>query len=228
MSRVYSYMALGMLITTLTSLLFYKNETVASMIYTISDVAGQETRSFNLLGLVFLFAPIVLIFVKMAWVENKSWQWILSLYGVITFMMGATLSAIFLRYDVGTIYLALGTSTALFFGMSIIGATTKTDLSKMGSILISALWVLIVASIANWFFASTTLDWIITYCGVMIFLGLSAYDTQKLVSMSEEIEEHESMNTIQKQAILGGFTLYLDFVNLLLFTLRIFGVSNKD
>lgn len=229
LSRVYSFMALGLAITGLISYLFYSNSTIASLIYTINELEGGGIeRSFNWLGYVFLFAPLALIFIKSSWAQSKSYPWVLGMFIFICCLMGATLSSIFLTYDLGAIYVSFAVSTGTFLGMSFIGATTKTDLTKLGGWLISALWGVILATLINFFIGSETLDYIVSYIGVMIFIGLIAYDTQKMVRISEDLEATGDIDQIQKAAISGAFSLYLDFVNLFLFFLRIFGIGAKD
>lgn len=143
------------------------------------------------------------------------------LFLLYSIMNGLTLSVIFLIYTAeslaGTFFICAGT----FGVMSLYGYYTKKDLTQIGNIAFMALIGIIIASIANFFMKSEMLYWIITYLGVFIFIGLIAYDTQKIRRLYEAgFEEEESE---KKGAILGALTLYLDFINLFLFLLRIFG-----
>ena len=142
------------------------------------------------------------------------------LYSVLT---GVTLSTIFLVFDIGTIATTFFVTAGTFLTMSLIGYATKMDLSRVGNVLIMMLIGLLIATIVNIFVASTTLYWIITYAGVIIFVGLIAYDTQKLKQIFYEYGSNDEMG--QKLALYGALTLYLDFINLFLFLLRIFGGS---
>ena len=142
------------------------------------------------------------------------------LYSVLT---GVTLSTIFLIFDIGTIATTFFVTAGTFLTMSLIGYVTKMDLSRVGNVLIMMLIGLLIATIVNIFVASTTLYWIITYAGVIIFVGLIAYDTQKLKQIFYEYGSNDEMG--QKLALYGALTLYLDFINLFLFLLRIFGGS---
>ncbi|MBQ5709837.1 MAG: Bax inhibitor-1/YccA family protein [Alistipes sp.] len=142
------------------------------------------------------------------------------LYSVLT---GVTFTTIFLAFDLGTIATTFFVTAGTFFAMSIVGYVTKMDLSRVGNVLIMMLIGLIIATIVNIFVASTTLYWIITYAGVIIFVGLIAYDTQKLKQIFYEYGSNDEMG--QKLALYGALTLYLDFINLFLFLLRIFGGS---
>jgi FtsH-binding integral membrane protein len=137
---------------------------------------------------------------------------------------GLTLSVIFLVYTLGSIASTFFVTAATFGVMSAYGYFTKTDLTKMGNILFMALIGLIIASLVNIFLNNSTLYWIITYAGVLIFVGLTAYDTQKIKEMN--IIGNEGTEEDQKEAIMGALTLYLDFINLFLYLLRILG--NRD
>lgn len=134
---------------------------------------------------------------------------------------GVTLSVIFLVYEPEVIALTFAVTAGMFAIMSIIGYTTRMDLSKVGGILLMALIGIILASVVNLFLGSETLYWVITYVGVIVFVGLTAYDTNKLRQI---YTEYGAVNeTGQKLALMGALTLYLDFINLFLYLLRIFG-----
>lgn len=140
------------------------------------------------------------------------------LYSVIN---GATLSVIFLAFSQTVITKTFLVTAGTFGVMSLIGYTTKTDLSSMGKILFMALIGLIIATVVNLFVHSTMLETIVSYVGVLIFVGLTAHDTQKIKLM---LATSDSMDEgMQKMALLGALNLYLDFINLFLFLLRIFG-----
>ena len=141
-------------------------------------------------------------------------------YSILT---GVTLSSIFLIYDLGTIATSFFVTAGTFLTMSIIGYTTRMDLSKLGNILYMLLIGLVIATIVNIFVASSTLYWITTYAGVVIFTGLIAWDTQKLRTLFIEHGAADEMGN--KLALLGALTLYLDFINIFLYLLRIFGNS---
>ena len=141
------------------------------------------------------------------------------LYAVLN---GLTLSTIFLVYTSGSIALTFFATGGTFAAMSIYGYTTERDLTTIGSYLIMGLIGFLLASIVNFFLKSTALYWIITYAGIAIFIGLTAYDTQKIKRLSETIDERDT-NTFRKAVILGALVLYLDFVNLFLLMLRVLG-----
>lgn len=142
------------------------------------------------------------------------------LYSMLT---GVTLSTIFLVYQMETIATTFFATAGTFFAMSLVGYFTKTDLTKMGSMLRMLLIGLIIATIINIFVASSALYWITTYVGIIIFVGLIAYDTQKI---KEIFYKHGSVDESgYKLALMGALTLYLDFINLFIYLLRFFGGS---
>jgi FtsH-binding integral membrane protein len=140
------------------------------------------------------------------------------LYSVIT---GFVFSMLFLIFTMGSIASTFFITAGTFAVMSIIGYYTKTDLTSFGRIMMMALVGLIIASIANYFMNSSTLYWITTYAGILIFTGLIAYDTQKIKEMN--IIGNEGTDDDKKEAIMGALCLYLDFINLFLLLLRLFG-----
>ncbi len=142
---------------------------------------------------------------------------------LFTAVLGLTLSSIFLVYRISTISYAFVATTATFATMSVIGYTTKRDLSRMGGLLMMALIGLIIASVVNIFLASTALDWLINYAGVLIFVGLTAYDTQWIKNYAGSVAASGNPDMVQRVALIGAFHLYMDFVNLFLFILRILG-----
>lgn len=144
-------------------------------------------------------------------------------YSVLT---GVTLSSIFLVYSLGSIATTFFVTAGTFFVMSLVGYTTRMDLSRVGNVLYMMLIGLIIATVVNLFVASSTLYWITTYAGVIIFVGLIAWDTQKLRTLFVQYGTADEGG--QRLALLGALTLYLDFINLFLFLLRILGGGNRE
>ena len=140
------------------------------------------------------------------------------LYSVIN---GALLSYIFILYTASSISTVFFITAGTFAAMAFIGYTTKTDLSSWGKILLMALIGLIIATVVNVFIKSTMFDMILSYVGVLIFVGLTAYDSRKIKQML--LQAPDAGETAQKVALLGALSLYLDFINLFLYLLRIFG-----
>ena len=144
-----------------------------------------------------------------------------ALFALYAALNGVTLGYIFVVYTLPAITGAFLTTAATFAVMAIIGTVTKRDLSKLGSILFMALIGLILASLVNLFLQNSMFGWIITYAGVLIFVGLTAYDAQKIKRLYLQMGGEMEIN--RKISVLGALTLYLDFINLFLMLLRIFG-----
>jgi FtsH-binding integral membrane protein len=142
------------------------------------------------------------------------------LYSVLN---GVTMSMIFLVYEPMSIVVTFAATAGMFLVTSLIGYITRMDFSRLGSVLMMMLVGLIIASVINIFLGSETMYWVITYAGVIIFVGLTAYDTNKLKQIYLQHGEAGEMG--QKLALMGALTLYLDFINLFLYLLRFFGAS---
>lgn len=174
---------------------------------------------------ILLFAQIGLVIWLSARVMRMSIGMATILFIAYSVLTGITLSSIFLVYDMGTIATTFFVTAGTFLTMSIVGYTTRMDLSRIGNLLLMLLIGVIIATIVNIFVASSTLYWVITYVGVVVFVGLIAWDTQKLRTLFLEYGSADEGG--QRLALLGALTLYLDFINLFLHLLRIFG-GNRD
>lgn len=211
---VYLQMAAALAITGLTAWIVANNE---SMLYTIFSNSASVWIIFGIqIGLVI-------------WLSARVWKMsmltatlLFVLYSVVT---GVSLSVIFLIFDISTISTAFFTTAGTFLAMSLLGYTTKMDLAKIGNVLYMLLIGLVIATIVNIFVASSGLYWIITYAGVLIFTGLMAYDTYKLRQIFTQYGQVDELG--HKLALMGAFSLYLDFINLFIYLLRIFG-SSRD
>tara|TARA_Y100000746_G_C15069558_1_gene271242 strand:- start:107 stop:523 length:417 start_codon:yes stop_codon:yes gene_type:complete len=138
--------------------------------------------------------------------------------------MGLSLSSVFIMYELGSVVQVFAVTAGTFGIMAIAGYTTSMDLTRMGSLLFMGLIGIILASIVNWFLGSTTMDLIISVLGVLIFTGLIAYDTQRIKRIGMSVDNESS--TASKLAILAATSIYLDFINLFLFLLRLLGRRN--
>ena len=170
-----------------------------------------------------LFAELGVVLLLSARVMHMSMSAATLLFILYSVLNGVTFSPRFLVYDLGTISTTFFVTAGTFFAMSLVGYVTKMDLSRIGNVLYMMLIGLLIATVVNIFVASSTLYWITTYAGVIIFVGLTAWDTQKLKQIFYEYGTNDESG--QKLALLGALTLYLDFINLFLFLLRIFGGS---
>ncbi|MES2265326.1 MAG: Bax inhibitor-1/YccA family protein [Bacteroidota bacterium] len=196
----------------------------------IPELSGMlrdpQTGQNNIFGTITMFAPFVLVLILSGRIHKMSLVTAGILFLAFSAIMGISLSYIFFRYGFGTISSAFITSAVVFGVMAVGGYTTNQDLTKFGSILIMLLIGGIVATVLNLFiFRSSGFDLIISYVLVAVFVGLTAYDVQKLKRIGAGIEYGDS--TAKKTAIMGALTLYLDFVNLFLLLLRIFGGNRR-
>ncbi|MCR5180374.1 MAG: Bax inhibitor-1/YccA family protein [Bacteroidaceae bacterium] len=212
MTRVYIWMTAALCITAATAFFTANSPALLSLIF---------GNSISIWVLFILELGLVMgISSGITRLSPSSATMLFLLYAVVN---GLTLSAIFFAYELGTISQAFAASALTFGVMSFVGVTTKRDLSGLGGILFMALIGLIIASVINIFWANSTMDAIITYAGVFIFVGLTAYDTQKIKDMTTAAEYSGDAAMPRKVAILGALSLYLDFINLFLYILRLFG-----
>lgn len=210
MNTVYAWMCVGLATTAV----------VAWYVATQTDLF----RSIGMGLLIGLFiAQLALVWVISSAVQSISAAAATALFILYAALNGVMFSGIILVYPPAIIGIAFGTSAALFAAMSVVGFVTRKDLTSLGGFLFMALIGLIIASIVNVFWANSTLDWIINYASVAIFLGLTAYDTQKLKNIASATQDDPKLAA--RLAISGSLALYLDFINLFLFILRILGRS---
>jgi FtsH-binding integral membrane protein len=153
--------------------------------------------------------------------QRMNYTTLVVVFGIYSVLMGMSLSFLILIYTSASIFKTFLITSLMFGFMAFLGYTTKTDLTKMGSILMMALFGLIIASLVNFFMKSAAFDYFISFIGVIIFTGLTAYDVQKLKRIGSGVEYQGA--EMAKLTILGALTLYLDFINLFLFLLRLFG-----
>jgi FtsH-binding integral membrane protein len=209
MKEVYLWMSLGLITSTVVALLF--------------AVTGLTEAIFPVL-MIAPFVQIGLVWYLSARIHKMEAQRAVTMFLVFAAVMGVTLSTIFYWASLADIYLALFATSAMFGAMTIVGYTTQVDLSKMGGILFMALIGLIIASVVNIFLASETLYWLVSYAGVLIFVGLTAYDTQWIKNNAQRLEVqgvNSGAAVVRQLAVIGALKLYLDFINLFLFILRI-------
>ncbi|MBO5703895.1 MAG: Bax inhibitor-1/YccA family protein [Bacteroidaceae bacterium] len=214
MRNVYIWMTMALAVTGLTAAYVSSSPAILQYIFTGKTI---WLLALGELGLVwYLSARIMKISFSTAGI----------LFVLFSILNGVTLSSIFLVYTMESIALTFYITAGTFGAMSLVGYFTKKDLSTMGRFLVMALIGLIIASIVNLFMQSTMLMWITTYAGVLIFCGLTAYDTQKIKDMLIFYGNETHEGTL-KIALMGSLTLYLDFINLFIYLLRIFG-SRRD
>lgn len=211
MRKVYVWMALALVITGFTAFGVASSPGVLSVIY------GNQIVFWGL-----MIAELVLVFAISGAINRLSLTTATLLFVLYSVINGVVLSSIFLVYTATSIASVFFITAGTFAVMALIGYTTKTDLSSMGKILLMALIGMIIASLVNVFFVkSSGFDLIISYIGVLVFVGLTAYDSQKIKQML--LMAPDAGETSQKIALLGALSLYLDFINLFIYLLRILG-----
>lgn len=210
MRKVYTWMTLAMVITGITA---FGVATTPSLIYAI---LANKILFYGLFA-----AEIGIVWYLSSRINSLSLATATLMFIAYSVINGATLSVIFLYYTMESIGMVFFITAATFGVMSLVGYFTKTDLTKIGGILFMALIGLIIASVVNMFMHSSGLQMVISYVGVLIFVGLTAYDSQKIKQML--LTQEAADEGAQKLALLGALSLYLDFINLFLYLLRILG-----
>ena len=211
MRRVYGKMCLGLLVTTLASLCLLASPA------TLEAIFASKVIYFGL-----IIAELGVVIALSGAINRLSSTAATVLFYLYAILNGVTLTSVFFVYTVNSIALTFGITTAVFGAMTIYGYVTRQDLTKLGTYLFMALIGIIIASIVNIFLASSALDWCITIVGVIVFVGLTAWDTQKITQWAAQSDPTQA----GKLATMGALSLYLDFVNLFLYLLRIFGQRN--
>jgi FtsH-binding integral membrane protein len=213
MLSIYNYMASGVLVTGVVALLFAQ-----------SGLAYQILAGPGLLKYVLMFAPLVFVMVLSFGINRLQTRTAQMLYWAYAVVMGLSMASIFLVYTGASIAQTFFATAAAFAGLSLYGYTTKRDLSGFGTFLIMGVVGILVASLINLWLQSSALELAVSFLGVLIFAGLTAYDTQRLKSMYSYVANSDMMG---KAVIMGALSLYLDFVNMFMFLLRFMGSSRS-
>lgn len=212
MRQVFTKMFLAMVITAISAYMVLSVPALAKFIF---------TNSWIYWGL--LIGEIVMVIALSASINKLSNAGATALFYLYSVLNGMTLSCIVLVYTAASIALTFAITAGVFATMAIYGYVTKSDLTKFGSFMMMALFGLIICIVVNLFMHSSTLEWIISFAGVVIFIGLTAWDVQKIKRMAAMSD----YNSAGKIATIGALSLYLDFINLFLYLLRFFG-SSRD
>jgi len=212
---VYNWMAIGLALTGFVAFYVANSESMMRLIF------GNKIIFFGL-----IIGELALVFTISARVQKIKASTATALFVLYAALNGATLSAIFLIYTRTSITSTFFICAATFITCSIYGMTTKRDLTSLGGFMAMGLIGIIIASVVNMFIGSYGIHMIISYIGVIVFVGLTAYDTQKLKTMALSQQAGLDAGVVRKGAILGALSLYLDFINLFLMLLRILGNRN--
>lgn len=218
MTYTFGWMALAMILSIVGALLFAYNPALREMLHTINPITGL--RKPTMLYWILLFAPFAFVLVMSFGFNRLSFPVLLGLFMAYAACTGVTLSVVIPAYGENTVLKAFGSAAGLFALMAIVGATTKTDLTNFGRIMTIGLFGIVIASLINMFTRSSGFDYLISIVGVAVFTGLIAYNVQRIKNISAESDGSEGY---MKLSVMSAFTLYLDFINIFLFLLRIFG-----
>jgi FtsH-binding integral membrane protein len=209
-ANVFSYMTLALVITGVAAYWFAASGNILALL---------QGSSILMWGV--MLAPIGMVLIMSFAFNRLSFSALMGLFLAYSLVNGISLSVIFLIYSSAAISKVFFITAGLFATMAVVGYTTKTDLTKLGSILMMAVLGIVIASVVNYFMESAAFDYLISCVGVLVFTGLVAYDTQKVKRIGAGVEYGTA--TAGKLALMGALSLYLDFINLFLFLLRVFG-----
>jgi FtsH-binding integral membrane protein len=209
MLRVYNYMSSGVLLTGIVSLLFFN-----------SGYAEKIMLGGGILPWIIILSPLAIVFAMSFGVNRMATSTLQMLFWAFATLMGLSMSTLFLVYTGTSIAQTFFATAAAFLGLSLYGYTTKRDLSGFGTFLIMGVVGLLVAMVINMFLQSGTMSLLISAIGVLLFAGLTAYDTQRIKSMYLQLQSSEFLG---KAAIMGALSLYLDFINMFQFLLSFMG-----
>jgi len=211
---VYNWMAIALLLTGSTAYYVSHNETVFQLIYGTPGLI-----------MILIFAELGFVFFLSARIQKIKATTATALFTIYSILNGITLSYIFLRYTSTSIVSTFMICSVTFLACSVYGMITKRDLTSLGGFMIMGLIGIIIASVVNIFIQNSAMQMMISYIGVVVFIGLTAYDTQKLKTMAVTLPDNASGAMIRKGALMGALSLYLDFINLFIMMLHIFGGS---
>jgi FtsH-binding integral membrane protein len=214
-ANVFMWMFVALGVSAICAFMFNTNEGLRELIQ------NPATNGLTGLGTIAMFAPLAFVLIMRFGLNRLSYGVLALIFVAYAAVTGISFSIILAVYTASSVLGVFITSSVVFGVMAVAGYTTKQDLTKFGSILIMFLIGIVVASLVNMFLHSSGLDLIITYIGVAVFVGLTAYDVQRLKNIGAGLVYGDA--TASKMALMGGLTLYLDFINLFLMLLRLFG-----
>jgi FtsH-binding integral membrane protein len=217
MLRVYNYMASGLTLTGIVAYAAGNSPAIMNLLYA-QGPSGQLSPT--VLAWIAMLAPVGMVFFLAARIHAMQASTAQAMFWVYSALMGLSLANIFLVFTGASIARVFFVTAATFAGMSLYGYTTKRDLSRFGSFLFMGLIGVLIASVVNIFLASSALHFVVSVVGVLVFVGLTAYDTQEIKSIYLESDDSEVAG---KKAIMGALKLYLDFINIFVMLLQLFG-----
>jgi uncharacterized protein len=217
MSQVFLWMTFAMFVTAVTAYLFAGSDEL------IGSLINFQTGKMTMLGWIVTLGPIGFVLLMSFGFQKLSPVIMALLFISFAVLMGMSLSFILRVYTAASVYKTFAIAGGMFGIMAVLGYTTKTDLTRFGSIMMMGLIGIMIAMLVNYFLQSATMDYIISVIGVLVFTGLTAYDVQKLKRIGAGMVQDTPDANTRKLSIMGALTLYLDFINLFLFLLRFMG-----
>ena len=218
LASVFGWMFIGMILTTIAAVAFASIDSLKTLLFITDEYNNIIGRT--ILGYIVMFAPLLMLIGMGAGYRKLPFVGLAALFMAFSTLFGISISYIFSYYKLDSIGNVFLSTCALFGTMAAVGYFTKTDLTKMGNILMIGLIGIVIASLINLFMQSGTMGYIISVIAVIIFTGLTAYDMQKIKNM---LQDNDGSESYKKLALWGALDLYLDFINLFLSLLRVFG-----
>ena len=227
MLRVYNWMTSGLLLTGVVAYTVANTSLISLFYQQVMTQRGMSVQP-TVLGYAAVFAPLVFVMVLSFGVNKLSTTATQALFWAFAAAMGASIANIFLIYSGGSIARVFFITSGTFAAMSIYGYTTKADLSRFGSFLIMGLIGVVIASVVNMFVGSTALQFAISIIGVLVFVGLTAYDTQRIKNDFSQMAYAEGVDGAAKRSVYDALSLYLNFINLFMLLLQLFGNRSSN
>ncbi len=227
MLRVYNWMASGLVLTGVVAYAIAHTSAINAFYPLVQTASGQFVRAASPLAYISIFAPLVFVMVMSFGINKLSTTAAQALFWVFCAAMGASLTTIFLVYTETSIAQVFFVTAGTFAGTSLYGYTTKRDLTSFGSFLIMGLIGILIAMLVNVFLHSPAISFAISVLGVLIFTGLTAYDTQRIKTSYLQYGSSYGVEMAGKRSVYDALTLYLNFINLFLFLLQLFGQRNR-
>jgi FtsH-binding integral membrane protein len=228
MLRVYNWMSSGLLLTGIVAYVIAHTGALDAFYPLVQTMSGRMVRQPSGLAYLAMFAPLAFVLVLSFGVNRLSTTTVQALFWTFCAAMGASLTSIFVIYTGQSIVEVFFITAATFAATSIYGYTTKADLTKMGSFMMMGLFGIIIASLVNMFMQSSALQYAISYLGVVIFIGLTAYDTQRIKADYVQFAYGEGTEIASRRGVYDALSLYLNFINLFMMLLQIMGVRNNN
>ncbi len=223
-ANVFMWMFVALSLSTVAAYLFGTNEALMQYLVSVNEVTGKPSMS--IFGYVAMFAPLALVLTMSFGLSRLSYPALLGIFILYSVLTGISLSFILLAYTAGSVVSCFAAAAGIFGIMAFLGYTTEVDLSKFGPILMVGLVGLVIASLVNMFIQSEQFSLVMAFIGIAVFTALTAYDVQKIKRIGQGIEANGDQVLqveAKKMAIVAALSLYLDFLNIFLYLLRIFG-----